>query len=46
MLPVNADTNDKPEVDVSPGSIHPAIWSARSGGLQGYARRNKISLWA
>jgi len=42
MLP--ADTYDKPEIDVSPGSMHPAIWSARSCGSQRYDRRNKISL--
>jgi polar amino acid transport system substrate-binding protein len=29
MLPVNADTYDKPEIDVSPGSMHPAICKLR-----------------
>jgi hypothetical protein len=33
MLPVNADTYDKPEIDVSPGSMHPAICKLRYGAI-------------
>ena len=33
MLPVNADTCDKPEIDVSPGSMHPAICKLRYGAI-------------
>jgi len=33
MLPVNADTCDKPEIDVAPGSMHPAICKLRYGAI-------------
>src|SRR5689334_14221342 len=33
MLPVNANTCDKPEIDVSPGSMHPAICKLRYGAI-------------
>ena len=33
MLPVNADTYDEPEIDVSPGSMHPAICKLRYGAI-------------